>query len=225
MTMNDRQTLRLPVLPVLALMLLVGACAPSTPLSDERVDELQQFRPPYEVERTVHQHLIPVNPTLTGVGEQQLRDLYGFLTGVGAKPGDHVILASRETRFEQRAEVQRFLQRLGLQPELRTIRAAGAAAADDGYDNAILVQYELFVARQPDCGQWHREVASNFYNTSLPDFGCSTTAAMQQQVADPSTLIQGKTLDFPEGDVAAESVSRYRGRKVEEIAPETVGGK
>lgn len=223
MNMDNNPSRLSPILPCVALALLLSACAPAVPLSEDRIDELHRFRPPYEVERTVHQHLVPLNPTLTGVGEQQLRDLYSFLTGVGVQPGDRVVLAARESRFEQRAEVQRFLQRLGLRPELRTIRAADAAAADDGYDNAILVRYELFLTRQPDCGEWHREVPTTFYNTSLGDFGCATTAAMQQQVADPSSLIQGTTLDFPEGDVAAESVSRYRGRKVEEIAPETVG--
>lgn len=217
---------RFAALPLLALSVyLLGACAPAEPLSEERVDELNRFRPPYEVERTVHQHLVPVNPTQTEIGERQLRDLYGFLVGVGARTGDRVVLAARESRYEQRNEVQRFLQRMGLRPELRTIKAAGAAAADDGYDNAVLVQYELFLARQLNCGEWHREVATNFYNTSLGNFGCASTAAMQQQAAYPSSLIQGETLDFPEGDVAAESVSRYRGRKVEEIEPETVGKK
>jgi len=154
------------------------------------------------------------------IGEQQLRDLYGFLVGVGARPGDKVILASRELRFEQRNELERFLNRMGLRPELRTIKAPGVNAADDGYDNAVLVRYELYLGRVPDCGRWHKETATNFYNTTAENFGCANAAALQQQIAFPSSLIRGETLAFPEGDVAAESVSRYRGRKVEQIKVE-----
>lgn len=203
---------------------LLGACAPAEPLSDERLDELHRLHPPYEVDRTVHQHLVPVNPIRTEIGEQQLRDLYGFLVGVGARPGDIVVLAAREPRFAQRDQVENFLNRLGLRPELRTIRTGGVNAEDDGYDAAILVQYELFLARVPDCGKWHNEVATNFYNTNAPNFGCASAASLQQQIAYPSSLIRGKTLDFPEGDVAAESVSRYRGRKVEQIETVSPGG-
>lgn len=223
MTMKNVSRQPFGTVTVLVLCLwALGACAPAEPLSDERVEELNRFKPPYEVERTVHQHLVPVNPTQTEIGEQQLRDLYGFLAGIGARPGDRVVLAAREVRFDQRDEIQRFLQRMGLRPELQTIKARGVGLADDGYDSAILVRYELFVTKQPVCGEWHREVDTNFYNTSLGNFGCAATAAMQQQVAYPSSLIQGETLDFPEGDVAAESVSRYRGRKIQDIEPESV---
>lgn len=200
---------------------LLGACAPAEPLSEQQVGELNRFHPPYEVERTVHQHLVPINPTQTEIGEQQLRDLYGFLVGVGARPGDKVVLASREVRYEQRNQLERFINRLGLRPELRTIKTTGASNADDGYDNTVLVQYELYLGRVPDCGRWHRETTTNFYNTTAENFGCASAAALQQQIAYPSSLIRGEELAFPEGDVAAESVSRYRGRKVEAIKAET----
>lgn len=209
---------------ILAGMSLLGACAPAEPLSEEKLAEAHRLHPPYEVERTVHQHLVPVNPTQTEVAEQQLRDLYGFLVGVGARPGDKVILASRELRIEQRNELERFLNRMGLRPELRTIKAGSISGGEDGYDNAVLVQYELFLGRIPECGNWHKEVNTNFYNTDQENFGCASAASLQQQIAYPSSLIRGETLEFPEGDVAAESVSRYRGRKVEAIKAESPGG-
>lgn len=201
----------------------LGACAPSEPLPDERVSELHRPGRPHEVERTVHQHLIPVNPTQTRIAEQARRDLYDFLVGVGARPGDRVVLASREARFEQRGEILEFLNRLGMRSELRTIKARDPNAPDDGYDNAILVRYELFVTRDPRCGIWHNEDVTGFYNTTHPEFGCATTSGLQNMIAYPSSLIQGQPLDFPEGDVAAESVSRYRGRATEALQAESVG--
>lgn len=219
---SPRRATRMSLLAAFGTALL-GACAPSQPLSDDRVSELHQLRPPHEVERTVHQHLIPVNPTQTGIAEQTRRDLYDFLIGVGARPGDRVVLASREARFEQRGEVLEFLNRLGMRSELRTIKAKDPNAPDDGYDNAILVRYDLFVARNPNCGAWHNEDVTGFYNAPNPEFGCATTSSLQSMVAYPSSLVQGQPLDFPEGDVAAESVSRYRGRATEALQVESVG--
>lgn len=202
----------------------LGACVPSELLSDAEIDRGHQFGPPYQVEHTVHRHLVPVGATNTLIDETQFRDLYGFLIGVGAKTGDTVVVASRRARLEQRAQVHEFVRRVGLIPETKLIKEPEAGSEDDGYDQVILVRYDLYVTRQHECGKWSEKVKTNFYSMSLQNFGCSVTNAMQQQVAYPSTLIEGQLLDFPEGDVAAEAVSRYRGRRVEEIKAETVSG-
>lgn len=204
--------------------LMLGACAPSTPLTDAEIDRGHQFRPPYQVEHTVHRHLVPVSTTNTLIDDRQFRDLYGFLIGAGAQTGDKVVLASRRARLEQRAQVHEFLRRVGLRPETKLIKDLDAGSEDDGYDQVILVRFDRYTPRQHECGKWGEEVKTSFYNTALKNFGCATTNAMQQQAAFPSSLVEGQLLDFPEGDFAAEAVSRYRGRKVEEIKPETVGG-
>jgi pilus biogenesis lipoprotein CpaD len=205
-------------------VLMLGACAPSTPLTDAEIDRGHQFRPPYQVEHTVHRHLVPVSATNTLIDDRQFRDLYGFLIGAGAQTGDNVVLASRRARLEQRAQVHEFLRRVGLRPETKLIKDIDAGSEDDGYDQVILVRFDRYTPRQNECGKWGEEVKTTFYNTALRNFGCSTTNAIQQQAAFPSSLIEGQLLDFPEGDFAAEAVSRYRGRKIEEIKPETVGG-
>lgn len=211
-------------LAVLAAVSL-GACAtPAVPLSDAELDRGHQFRPPYQVEHTVHRHLVPVAATNATIDERQYRDLYNFLIGAGARTGDMVVLASRRARLEQRAQVQNFLWRVGLRPETQLIKELEPGSEDDGYDNVILVRYDRYTPRQHECGKWGEKVKSNYYNTSPTNFGCATTNAMQQQVAYPSSLIEGTLLDFPEGDVAAESVSRYRGRRIEDIKPEGAGG-
>ena len=207
-----------------ALALLAG-CGTAIPMSEEELTERHKFRPEYQVEHTSHRHLIPVDPAKTDFVEQQRRDMYDFLVGVGAQPGDKVVVAARRARLDHRSEVVRFVRQLGLHPDLRLIKEPKAGAEDDGYDKAILIQFNRYVTRDLECGRWKQDYATRFNNVNPPDFGCSNTAALQQQVAYPSSLIAGETLDFPEGDVAAQAVSRYRGRKVEAIKPEAASSK
>jgi pilus biogenesis lipoprotein CpaD len=204
--------------------LTLGACAPSAPLSDAELDRGHQFGPSYQVEHTVHRHLVPVSATNTLIDESQFRDLYGFLVGVGVQAGDRVVLASRRSRLEQRAQIHEFLRRAGVRSNLKLIKDPEASAEDDGYDKAILVRFDRYTPRQPECGQWGETVRTGFYNISYRDYGCSTVANRQQQVAYPSSLIEGEQLSFPDGDFAAEAIGRYRIRQAEEIEEESATG-
>lgn len=204
----------------IASLAMLSACSPGKPMSEEDLAKGHQFKPAYQVEQTVHRYLIPINPQKVDFPEQQRRDLYDFLVGIGAQPGDRVVVGARRARLDHRGEIVEFVRRLGLKPDLRLIKEPKPGADDDGYDTAILIQFHRFVTRNPDCGKWDYSYSTRYYNTSPEDFGCSNTAGLQQQVAYPSSLVSGETLDFPEGDVAAESVSRYRGRTVEAIKVE-----
>ena len=208
----------------IAVLAGLASCGPAVKMSDEDVARGHQFRPAFEVENTTHSHLIPLDPADTDLVEQQRRDLYDFLVGVGAQPGDTVIVAARRARLDHRGEIVEFVRRMGIRPDLRLIKEPKPGAEDDGYDTAVLIQFHRYVTRNPECGKWESKYSTRFYNHSPPDFGCSNTAALQQQVAYPSSLVAGSTLDFPEGDVAAESVSRYRGRRVEQIKVEAASG-
>lgn len=215
--------MRLAVVAALAGLAL-GACAPGAPMSDAELDRSHQMGPPYLVEHTVHSHLVPVSATNTLIDDSQFRDLYDFLIGVGVRGGDEVVLASRRSRLEQRAQVHEFLRRVGVRSDLKLIKEPEASAEDDGYDQAILVQFDRYTPRQPECGIWGEKVRTNFYDTPYRDFGCSTVANRQQQVAYPSSLIEGELLAFPEGDFAAEAITRYRTRAVEAIEEESAAG-
>lgn len=208
-------------------VLLAGlaGCSPGEPMSEEELNARHAFRPAAKVEQTVHRHLVPLNPRDVQFYEQQRRDLYDFLVGVGAQPGDTVIVGARRSRLEHRGEIVEFIRRLGLIPDLRLIKDPKPGAEDDGYDTAVLVQFHRYVTRDPDCGRWHSSFKTRYNNVNPPDFGCANLSALQAQIAYPSSLISGETLDFPEGDVAAGSVSRYRGRKVEQIKVEAADTK
>lgn len=198
----------------------LAACSPGKEMSEEELRTRNAFRPAYQVEHTTHRYLVPINPQRVDFQEQQRRDLYDFLVGIGAQPGDTVIVAARRSRLDHRGDVVEFVRRLGLNPDLRLIKDPKLGAEDDGYDTAILIQVERFIPKDMECGRWKADFTTRYNNVNPPNFGCANTAAMQQMIAYPSGLIAGETLDFPEGDVAAESVSRYRGRKVEQIKVE-----
>ncbi len=209
-------------LSVAAVLVLAG-CGGAVPIAEDDLVRSHELRPPFEVERTVHEHLVLIDPTKPEISEQERRNLFGFLVGVGVQPGDKVILASRRDRLEQRGSVSRFLRQAGVRPDVRLIKEAGANLEDDGYDRAVIVRFERYIAKSPECANWRQKVKTNYYNNSPSNFGCTNNAALAEQIAYPSSLIRGVTLDYPEGDVAAESVSRYRGRKVEAIQEESAG--
>lgn len=206
-----------------ALLLLggVSGCGPANQMSEEELARHHSPQPPIEVEHTVHQHLVPLDPARVEFRERQRRDLYDFFVGVGARPGDRVIVAARRNRMDHRANIVHFVRELGLKPDLRTIKDPKVGAEDDGYDTAILIQVDRYVTRDIVCGEWKDRFSTRFNNVHLDDYGCSTSASLQKMVAYPSSLVTAEPLDFPEGDVAAESVSRYRGRKTEEILIES----
>lgn len=208
-----------------AMLVALAGCAPSQPMTEEELTERHMSRPQIQVEHTVHRHLVPIDPAKVDFYEQQRRDMFDFMVGVGAQPGDTVIIAARRARLDHRSEIVRFARQLGLNPDLRLIKEPKPGAEDDGYDTAILVRFDRYVTRKLECGRWKHDYATRFNNINPPDFGCTNTLALQQQVAYPSSLIAGAALDFPEGDVAAASVSRYRGRKTEKIKLEAAASK
>lgn len=207
------------------VLALLAACSPGKQMSEEELNARHAFRPAPEVEQTVHRHLIPLNPQNVEFYEPQRRDLYDFLVGVGAQTGDTVIVGARRSRLEHRGKIVEFVRRLGLKPDLRLIKDPKPGAEEDGYDTAILVQFHRYVTRAPECGKWDSNYTTRYNNVNPPNFGCANIATLQAQIAYPSSLISGETLEFPEGDVAAESVSRYRGRRVEQIKVEAADAK
>ena len=210
---------------LVGMLVAVAGCGTGTPMPEEELAKRHKFRPDIQVQETVHSHLVPVNPVNVEFPEQQRRDMYDFLVGVGARPGDKVMVAARRERLEHRGAIVRFVRELGLNPDLRLIKDPKPGAEDDGYDKAILVQFRRYIAGDLECGAWKSDFATRFNNVNPENFGCANTAALQQQVAYPSSLVAGETLDFPEGDAAAKSVSRYRGRAVEGIKTEAAATK
>lgn len=210
---------------LVAMLVALAGCGPAKLMTEEELTERHMSRPQIQVEHTVHRHLVPIDPAKADFYEQQRRDMYDFMVGVGAQPGDTVIIAARRARLDHRSEIVQFARQLGLNPDLRLIKEPKPGAEDDGYDTAILVRFDRYVTRKLECGRWKHDYATRFNNVNPPDFGCTNTAALQQQVAYPSSLIAGEPLDFSEGDVAAASVSRYRGRKTEKIKIEAAASK
>lgn len=208
-----------------AVLVAVAGCGTAVPMPEEELAKRQQIKPDIQVVETVHSHLVPVDPVKVDFPEQQRRDMYDFLIGVGARPGDKVVVAARRERLDHRGVIVRFVRELGLHPDLRLIKDPKPGAEDDGYDKAVLIQFHRYIASDLECGVWKSDYATRFNNVNPENFGCANMAALQQQVAYPSSLVAGETLAFPEGDVAAGSVSRYRGRAVAGIKTEAAASK
>ncbi len=53
----------------------------------------------------------------------------------------------------------------------------------------IVVSYERFVVRVPECGDWSKESSHDITNTIYSDFGCATQRSLALIVANPADLI------------------------------------
>ncbi|VAV87091.1 hypothetical protein MNBD_ALPHA02-429 [hydrothermal vent metagenome] len=70
-----------------------------------------------------------------------------------------------------------------------------------------------YLVTPPRCGDWSQPSTGNYGNMNLPDFGCSTQAALGLMVANPRDLITGTTGGAQDAEKAAKSVYNYRTKK------------
>ncbi len=220
-SLNNR-SFRLAPVVIMALAVFVTGCAKEQPMAKERVAELNQFGPPVSVQYTSHTHLVPTNSATIEVPERNLRDLYGFLIGLNARPGDRVMLAARTERMEQRDQIEVFLKKLGLRPETRVIKERMQSAPDDGYDNVVMVEYKAFLPLIPECGKWDPNEMRNYENVNMSNYGCSNKAALAQQAAYPQHLVQGLPLDLTDALMAVGAVVNYQTGRVKDVQPVTI---
>ncbi len=65
----------------------------------------------------------------------------------------------------------------------------GVDATESSDGAPIVVSYEKFVVRVPECGNWSKESSHDITNTVYSDFGCATQHSLALSVANPADLI------------------------------------
>lgn len=74
------------------------------------------------------------------------------------------------------------------------------------------------------CPNWRELEGAAFANDPSPNFGCATAGNLAAMIADPRDLVAPPEPGGADGDVAAQSVQRYRARTVQPLIDVGSGG-
>ncbi|MBZ6377918.1 hypothetical protein B5C34_02455 [Pacificimonas flava] len=180
----------LPAATVLALVgVMIAACAPQ-----QQTPEFNQTNFPLNTP-VVEQHVMTydlVAPAGTGLTAAQRDELREWLNSVGARYGDRISVDQEAVLAapERRAQVETIVNERGL--VLQRIAPVTSPAIPAGATRVVLVRAEASV---PDCPNHSGVDDTNYDNATSSNFGCATSTALTQMIADPNDLLSGKTYE------------------------------
>jgi pilus assembly protein CpaD len=188
---------------ILALALLVGACAPVTTYTEAEAPKRLKLD---SATTQVELHFAPGTASLSPADAAHLAHL--AVTG-GIAPSDRVTVAaagSPHLALERVGAVSALLQHYGII----------AIAANDGAPaNRAVVEATRTLVTLPPCPNWSKPSYSDDGNAPSSNFGCATQSNLGMMVANPSDLVQGLPAGPALGQPAAAAVNRYVNDKIE----------
>lgn len=142
----------------------------------------------------------------TGLSGAQARALSDFQARwMQAEGGLIVISAPNQGGYKVGSEARDMLLGLGVRSD--QVRLSGYDAAKPGAP--VIVGFQRYVVATPNCSSWP-DVRKSFGNEPLDNFGCSVTANMAAQVANPRDLLESRPLDPADPLRRADVLGKYR---------------
>jgi len=203
--------MRAAAAPLLAAVLLLGACAtehtgqgnpnPTTPTERYSIDVQ---RAPEEVKLAPHGE---------GLSPAQAAALGDFVSRwVESNGGDITLKApehngDRDGAYRTVVEAKDYLIAQGVAP--RRVRIVGYDAGDDSHA-PIVVGYMRYHAEGPRCGQAWGNLSAVSDNREYDEFGCAMTANLAAQIADPGDLVSPRPIDPPDAQRRQQVLDNYR---------------
>lgn len=161
-------------------------------------------RQPEEIRLAVHAH---------GLSANQGAATETFVDGWRAAEGGEIVIQAPNGGGDPAAvhrmveSVRHALAGTGVPREL--VRIVGYDARGQAAP-PLIVGYERYVARGPQCGETWSNLTSSAKNKVHSNFGCAVTANMAAQIADPRDLIQPHRLDPADAGRRATVIGKYR---------------
>ena len=121
---------------------------------------------------------------LLAPGEAERLDAWFRSMGLGYGDSVHVDGGYSEAA---RAEVGQLASMYGLVVQPGAPVTAGPVGAE-----SVRVIVSRTRAEVPNCPNWDQPAAPNFYNRTLPNFGCAVNSNLAAMVANPEDLINGR---------------------------------
>lgn len=142
----------------------------------------------------------------TGLSGSQARALSDFqMRWMQADGGLIVISAPNQGGYRVGNDAKQLLLELGVRSD--QVRLSGYDAAKPGAP--VIVGFQRYQVATPNCASWP-DVRKSFGNEPLDNFGCSVTANMAAQVANPRDLLGARPLDPADPLRRATVLGKYR---------------
>jgi pilus assembly protein CpaD len=212
--LKERSAMRASLLLAGLSLLALGACA-SDPHADHKPADPPAITPseqfsikvqPAPLELKLGPHPDGISPTQAAA----LRDFIGRWNDadrgmITVKAPSHG--PNPEAVYRTATGARDFLIAQGVSPDV--VRIVGY---DAGADPAapILIGFLRYEAKGPTCGQNWGNLADAFKNENYAEFGCSVTANMAAQVADPEDLLHPRAETPPDGSRRQIVLDKYR---------------
>jgi pilus assembly protein CpaD len=206
------------------LLPLLSACSgqPTKTWSESNVEKRNK------VELTRLTHDVDFGPEARSLTDSAARSLDDFLVNsnvglydelsldipVGDKDQPSDIDLKRETALTA------FLKSRGL--KVATALTPYGAEPKPGTVRLVVSRY---VVTPPPCPDWSKPAGADYQNQPSSNYGCATTSALGQMIANPHDLIEGRSYSGADGTVAAKAIQNYHENKVEDPTPSSTSSR
>jgi pilus assembly protein CpaD len=190
------------LLIVMALTLIIGACAPVTTYTDAESPKNLKLD---SATTQVGLRFAPGTASLSPVDAARLTHLAA--TG-GIAASDRVTIAAAGSPYlaqERVGAVALLLQHYGI---------VAVATLDAVPPNRAVVTVTRTLVTLPPCPNWSHPSQPDFDNQPSSNFGCATETNLGMMVANPADLAGGLPAGRAAGHPAAAAVNRYLNDKV-----------
>jgi len=202
--------------PVLAGLMLVGACAPIDPMTGQEKLRANPYTSAMNKKIIVNKmnpvFIVQFKEGEAEVSELQKGRILGFLDAHQAPYGSEMQIelpefndaaGVNESRY---GSVGAFLEDMGYEVSPRIVK--------DGLRDSLRIYHEKYVATvDPACdGNWTEPDGNRFENLPLPHMGCATASALARMVVNPKDLVEPSGIRGTDGERAALSIYKYRSR-------------
>ena len=82
--------------------------------------------------------------------------------------------------------------------------------AGDAADAPVVVGFVRYQAHGPQCGNSWEDLSTDYKNTGYREFGCSVTANIAAQIAEPADLLHPRDSDAPDAQRREVVLDKYR---------------
>ncbi len=212
--MFGRRRARRWLFAVSAALIALGACAPDT--AEWTLAESPKKN---RVDWVAFHHTVPFkgrNAVLEGAAREQLAR---FVQRLGSGDGVRIMVAAQSDAGDaliagrREAEVTAYLRELGMRPRLAPAKPGRSKTP------GVVVTIGRYVVTTPRCPDWSKPSHKDFDNRVSSNFGCATETNLGLMVADPGTLLHGRTMGPADGEAQAKYIEAYRKGEAEAAAP------
>ena len=203
---------------VLTSLLMLTACDLRLNEHVMKAREHNDLRQANRVDLVQFRHQIQFDGGRRLPNEAQYDQFDAFMRSIKLGYGDEVVLTGSAPN--RRDAMAAYIQRLGIPVRIESESGSQAQLAS----NTVDVTVNRHVVTPPSCPNWSNFDGDENRNTPGSNYGCAVDSSLGYMVANPSDLIQGRTMGPAHSTPLIEAQRRYQQGKVKVPASTGTGG-